>query len=166
MHELRHPPAWTALPVCQQTVGGGVAVEQLAVARHAQHRPGVFLWKQRHVLQRLFSLLAAGDVAQNDRKELFSLNLNLGDGGLHRELFTARPQSEEHAQAAHDAAADSRLAILAHVQDMRRAIPLRNEPPEALPQRFLRADPKHLLRRLVEQDDVLPGVHGDHRIHG
>ena len=166
MQELWHPPAWTALPVRQQTVGGGVGVKQRAVARHAQHRPGVFLREQRHVLQRLLGLLALSYVAQYDREELFSMNLNLGNGGLNRELLTARTQPEERAQAAHAAAADSRLAVLADVPDVRRLIPLRNEPPKALPYRLAGAYPKHLLRRLVEQDNVLLGIHGDQRIHG
>ena len=114
----------------------------------------------------IFRALAFGDVAQDNRVNLLPLDLDMGDRGLDGKFLPVRAQTGERPQIAHRPAGDAGVAKLGHVPAMRLAEARRDEPVERLPQRFPGRAAEHLLRRLVEDRDALPGINADDRVHG
>jgi hypothetical protein len=93
------------------------------------------------------------------------LHLHLRDGGLDRELLAIGPQAAEGPQMAHGAGGLAGLAEVADVLPVRLAETVRDEPLDVRAQGLGRRAAEHLLRRRVEQDNLLVLADGDDRIH-
>ena len=116
--------------------------------------------------QRLLVSHALGDVPQDHREELLTLQINLRDGRLNRELLAVGTQTIHRPQGAYRPRADAREPEARDLLRMLGPKSLGEEPVQRLAQRLLAPHSKHLLRRRVEQHDALRAISGNHGVHG
>src|SRR5690606_22595437 len=105
-----------------------------------------------------------GDVPQDDVIERLAVDRVLRYGRLGRELVPAATQARDRTLMPHAAREFLAGPEPRHVFAVRLARPGRNEDVERLAQYLLAVPAEDPLRSLVEVDDSLVRVHGDHRI--
>jgi len=90
---------------------------------------------------------------------------NMRDGRFDGKFLSIRTKAHHCPQMTHLPAGDTRLPEPTHMVAMAFAIPCGQESIKRLPNGPLSGAAKHLLRRMVEQDDPLILIYRDNRIH-
>jgi len=109
---------------------------------------------------------ALGHVAQDGREQPALGGLELGNRGVHRELFAIGTPAVDHRAVAHAPRGHPGLGKASDMFAMAGAKTLGDQPVQRLPQDLLKRPAEDPLRRAVVQHDALLLVHRDDGVHG